>query len=132
MIDRFEKGDEKSHSFVVEQEDFAQFDSGLVHELCSTFKLAREMEWAGRLFVLDIKEEEEEGIGTFLEINHENPAFENERVDLVAKYEGWKDGELRVKVVAKVGERLVASGRTGQRVIKKNSLERRLDQMRNN
>ena len=131
MIDRFKEGDEKTHSFVVGREDFARFDSGLVHELCSTFKLAREMEWAARLFVLDIKEEEEEGIGTFLQINHENPAFENERVDLVAEYEGWRKGELRVKVVASVGERLVASGRTGQRVIKKGSLERRLDQIRN-
>ena len=39
---------------------------GLVHTVLSTFALGRELEWAARLFVLEMKSVDEEGIGTEL------------------------------------------------------------------
>ena len=45
-----------------------------VHPFYSTFALGRDVEWACRQFVLEMKEEDEEGIGTFLNITHKSPA----------------------------------------------------------
>jgi fluoroacetyl-CoA thioesterase len=58
MILKFSKGDRKTHVFQVSPRDTARFEAGEVHSVCSTFVLAREMEWAGRLFVLEMKEAE--------------------------------------------------------------------------
>ena len=59
-------GDLRLHHHKVTSQDFATFAAGTVHKVCSTFALAREMEWSSRLFVLDIKAEDEEGVGTML------------------------------------------------------------------
>ena len=64
MINPFQPGDVKSFVHVVTEADTARFDSGEVHNVYSTFALARDAEWSGRLFVLEMKEEGEEGIGT--------------------------------------------------------------------
>lgn len=87
-------GDTRVYVKQVTAADFARFDDGLVHAVCSTFALAQAAEWAGRLFVLDIKGADEEGIGTFLTINHKAPAFEGEEVEFIAtlqKHEGHED-----------------------------------------
>jgi fluoroacetyl-CoA thioesterase len=84
MKNKFNIGDRKLHLKMVEAIDFASFDSGLVHPVCSTYVLAREMEWASRLFVLDMLEDDEEGIGTKLEINHLSPALEGEELRVEA------------------------------------------------
>jgi predicted thioesterase len=60
----FKQGDVKRYSKVVSIDELASFESGTVHEVYSTFALARDAEWSGRLFVLEMKEEDEEGIGT--------------------------------------------------------------------
>ena len=39
---------------------------GLVHTVLSTFALGRELKWVARLFVLEMKSVDEEGIGTEL------------------------------------------------------------------
>ena len=62
IIDLFEIGSQKYYSKLVEQADCAAFNSGLVHPVYATFALGRDAEWACRLFVLEMKEEEEEGI----------------------------------------------------------------------
>ena len=69
----FKPGDIKVWQKEVQPEDVAAFGGEQVHPVCSTFALGREMEWASRLFVLEMREEEEEGIGTFLEIRHKTP-----------------------------------------------------------
>ncbi|MES2387789.1 MAG: hypothetical protein V4543_07285 [Bacteroidota bacterium] len=113
----FEHFQMKQHAFIVTHSDLATFTAGPVHPVCSTFALAREAEWAGRLFILDIKSEAEEGIGTFLEIRHKGPAFEGDRVTIVAEYESVENGELIVAFRALAGERLIAEGKTGQRLL---------------
>ncbi len=122
MNNNFQVGDKKTHYKVVEEADFAVFDAGEVHEVCSTFALGREMEWASRLFVLEMKEGHEEGIGTMLEINHEGPAFEGERLELIAEVFELSGNELICGITVKVGERRVATGKTGQKVIDKQKL----------
>lgn len=118
----FGQGDLKVHRFKVREEDLASFDAGLVHPVCSTFTLAREVEWAGRLFVLEMCEPHEEGIGTMLHIQHKSPAFIEEEVEIKAFYGELKHGELTCKVKVYVGNRLIATGMTGQKIMSREKI----------
>ena len=122
MKSGFQKGDIRKHTFKVTQADFATFQTGNVHEVCSTFALAREMEWSSRLFVLDMTEPHEEGVGTALEIVHHSPAFEGETLDFIATLFELKGHELICDIEVRVGERLVATGKTGQKILNKDKV----------
>lgn len=115
-------GDTKVYQKLVTAADFARFEDGLVHAVCSTFSLAQAVEWAGRLFVLEMKEEDEEGIGTFLTVNHKGPAFESETITITATLKQVNGHEVICSYVARVGDRLVADGETGQKILKKEKL----------
>ena len=120
MTNPFQPGDVKTHRYTVRPEDFADFGpaaGGLVHQVLSTFALGREMEWAARRFVLEMKEADEEGIGTALSIEHHAPAFAGETLVLTATFEALDGANLRCAVEARVGPRLVATGHTGQRIV---------------
>ncbi len=122
MNNPFQIGDTKVYQKLVTAADFARFDDGLVHAVCSTFSLAQAAEWAGRLFVLEMKEKDEEGIGTFLTINHKSPAFESETVTITATLKAVNGHEVICSYEARVRDRLVADGETGQKILKKEKL----------
>ena len=126
MTNPFRPGVTKTHRYVVQPQDFADFGpNGLVHNVLSTFALGREMEWAARLFVLEMKEADEEGIGTALAIEHHAPAFAGETVVLTATFDTLDGANLRCAVEARVGPRLVAAGHTGQRIVSRARLAAR-------
>lgn len=112
---------------VVTPVDVAAFHGTVVHEVCSTFTLAREAEWTTRQFVLDMREADEEGIGTFITVNHKGPAFVGEEVVISGKVEEVNGHELICTFEARVGERLVAEGKTGQKIFKKEKLAQRMN-----
>ncbi|SIT76573.1 thioesterase family protein [Pontibacter indicus] len=120
----FQIGDTKLYRKAVTAADFARFDDGLVHAVCSTFSLAQAAEWAGRLFVLEMKEKDEEGIGTFLTINHKGPAFEGDVIEITASLRSLEGNNVICSFDARVGDRLVADGETGQKILKKDKLAR--------
>jgi fluoroacetyl-CoA thioesterase len=122
MNNPFQIGDTKVYQKLVTAADFARFEDGLVHAVCSTFSLAQAAEWAGRLFVLDMKESDEEGIGTFLSINHKSPAFEGETIQIKAILSEVAGNNVICRFEAFVGDRLVADGETGQKILKKEKL----------
>lgn len=124
MRNCFEVGDKKYHTHVVVPQDFARFDSGTVHEVYATFSLGRDAEWACRLFVLDMKEDDEEGIGTFLSIEHVSPALAGQEVTFEAVVESLKGNEIICAYEARVKDRLVARGRQGQKIVKKEKISR--------
>ena len=119
MKSGFRVGEIRQHRYQVTSNDFATFQAGTVHEVCSTFVLAREMEWSSLLFVLDMKEDHEEGIGTALEIEHHSPAFLGETLEFTATIHTLNGHELICDIVVKVGDKLVASGKTGQKILNK-------------
>jgi fluoroacetyl-CoA thioesterase len=119
----FQKGDIKTFSRKVTSADTATFESGTVHEVYSTFALGRDAEWCTRLFVLDMKETDEEGIGTFINIQHLSPALIGSDVVFTGVYEEFKGNQLTCSFEAKVGERLIAKGTTGQKILKKERLQ---------
>ena len=120
MTNPFRPGDTKAHTHVITPADFADFgpaQGGLVHAVCSTFALAREVEWAARRFVLEMKAADEEGIGTALALEHHAPAFAAETLTVTATFAALVGQRLRCTVEARVGQRLVASGHTEQRMV---------------
>jgi fluoroacetyl-CoA thioesterase len=122
MKNIFKKGDLKVYKFVVAEADVASFKGEVVHEVCSTFALTREAEWTTRQFVLDMKEHDEEGIGTFVSLTHKAPAFVGEEIIIRGIISELQGQELICEYDAKVGGRLIADGKTGQKIFKKEKL----------
>jgi fluoroacetyl-CoA thioesterase len=124
MKNPFSPGDKKTYVKKVVPEDVAAFHGNVVHEVCSTFALARDFEWASRLFFIEMKESDEEGVGTGLTINHKSPAFVGEEIIFTATIEEINGPHLTCRIEARVGERVIAVGKTGQKMMKKEQLGR--------
>lgn len=114
----FKPGDIKEYKTIVKPQDVASFHGIIVHEVCSTFALARDVEWTTRLFVLEMTDEDEEGVGTFLQIQHQGPAFVGEEIVFTGKYENLTGSELMCSFEARVGDRTIATGKTRQKILK--------------
>ena len=122
MLFPFQLGSTKIFTKLVETADTAVFESGEVHPVYATFALGRDAEWACRLFVLEMKEEDEEGIGTFLKIEHASPALIGSTVVFEATLQSAIGNSVICSFTAKVGERLIAFGETGQKILRKEKL----------
>jgi predicted thioesterase len=115
-------GEVKSYTILVKQADIASFESGVVHPVYATFALGRDAEWACRLFVLEMKEMHEEGIGTYLNIKHQSPALVGQTVLFQATLESIEKNNIHCSFVAKVGTRIIATGTQGQKIVAKDKL----------
>jgi fluoroacetyl-CoA thioesterase len=117
MKNIFKPGDKKHFSHRIAESDIAAFDGNVVHEVYATFSLARDAEWCSRLFVLDMKEEGEEGIGTFLSVEHKAAAFVGEEINFTAWVDHIERNELICFFEARVNDRIIAIGKTGQKIL---------------
>jgi len=131
MINVFEVGNQIRFVHVVEQTDLATFETGNVHPFYSTFALGRDAEWTCRQFVLQMKENDEEGIGTFLNIRHKSPAMLGDTVEFIATVSLLEGHQIDCSFVARVGDRIVAEGEQGQKILKKEKLDRLVNQIIN-
>ncbi len=118
----FKTGDTKTYSKQVAETDVAAFHGETVHPVCSTFSIARDMEWSSRLFVLEMLDADEEGVGTFIHIDHKSPAFVGEVLDFIACVSKLEGNEIVCDIEVKAASRLVASGQTGQKILKREKL----------
>jgi predicted thioesterase len=125
----YKVGDQKTFQKTVDVQDIAQFESGTVHNVYGTFALGRDAEWSSRLFVLDMKEADEEGIGTFLNIDHQSPALIGQTVTFTATITLLEKNSIHCKVIASVDKRVIANCSTGQKIIKKDKLENLFQQI---
>jgi predicted thioesterase len=123
-------GDIRKITKTVTEADLATFETGNVHPFYATFSLGRDVEWACRQFVLDMKEADEEGIGTFLNITHKSPAMLGDEVEIVATLTEIDGNAVNCTFVVKVGDRVVAEGSQGQKILKKEKVERLIQQIR--
>jgi fluoroacetyl-CoA thioesterase len=124
MKEIFKPGDKKAYQKKVTEADLAIFQGELLHAVYSTFALARDFEWSSRLFFLEMKEMDEEGVGTFLSVDHKSSAFVGEEINIIATVEKIERNELICSIEATCGNRLVAIGKTGQKMLKKEKLMR--------
>jgi fluoroacetyl-CoA thioesterase len=120
----FKTGDTKQYKKIVQPNETAHFESGEVHPVYSTFALARDAEWACRLFVLEMKESHEEGIGTMVSVMHHSPALTGQEVVITATIKSLERHEIICSYEARVGERLIATGESGQKILTKEKVER--------
>ncbi len=123
MNNQFSEGDVKTFSHIVQPEDAARFESGEVHAVYSSFALARDAEWCGRLFVLEMKDDDEEGIGTGISVIHHSPALIGHEVVFSARLVSVEGNEVITEYDASVGDRRIASGEQRQKIFKKARLE---------
>ncbi len=124
MKNPFAPGDRKTYAHTVTDADVARLPGGLVHAVYSTFALARDAEWASRQFVLEMRETDEEGIGTLVHVAHQSPALVGETVEIVSTLAAVERNEIITPFEAKVGSRIIATGETRQKILKKEKLER--------
>lgn len=120
----FKPGDRKVYTRTVQPADVAAFHGEEVHPVCATFALARDIEWTTRQFVLEMREDHEEGIGTFLSIDHKGPAFVGEAIVFSAWVDQINGNELICFYEAHVNDRLIAMGKTGQKILRREKLDR--------
>jgi len=118
----FKQGDSKQTRYLVRETDVASFHGKVLHSVCATFTLAREIEWTTRQFVLEMREDDEEGVGTSLTIDHKSPAFVGEEIIFTARVDEINGHELICSYEAKVNERVIASGKTGQKILKQDRI----------
>ena len=124
MKDIYNIGDQKTYKHTVTDKDVAEFESGVVHPFYATFALGRDAEWSGRLFVLDMLDDDEEGIGTFLNVTHASPALVGQTVEFKATIIEKDRAKMSCGFEARVGERLIAKGSTGQMILKKSHVKK--------
>ena len=123
-------GDIRKITKIVTEADLATFETGNVHPFYATFALGRDVEWACRQFVLDLKDDDEEGIGTFLNIPHKSPALLGDVVEIRALLTELHGNTVNCSFVVMVSDRLVAEGTQGQKILKREKLDRLIDQIR--
>lgn len=130
MKHTFQVGDTQQISHLVQEADAATFITGNVHPVYATFAVAREAEWVCRQFVLEMREADEEGIGTFVTVEHRSPALIGQEVVFAASIESITGNHIICTYEAKVGDRLIANGRQGQKILKKERINQLFDSLR--
>jgi predicted thioesterase len=123
-------GDVRAITKVVTDADLATFETGNVHPFYATFALGRDVEWACRQFVLEMKEADEEGIGTFLNITHKSPALLGDTVEIKTTLTELHGNTVNCSFEVLVSDRLVAEGTQGQKILKKEKVDRLIAQIR--
>ena len=130
MHQPFQIGDVKTYATTVQEADTAQFGSEQVHPVYATFALARDAEWACRLFVLDMKETAEEGIGVSISVDHQSPALIGEVVTFYATLRTVERNRVHCEYRAYAGQRLVATGLQDQKILNKTRLNQLFESLK--
>jgi predicted thioesterase len=123
MKNPFSPGHVKVYATTVTPDKLAAFDAapggGTVHPLYSTFALAKDAEWACRLFVLDMLEPGEEGIGSFVSVRHVSPALQGSNIRIEATLQRVEGSLIYCTYQAFCDGRLLAHGEQEQRILDK-------------
>jgi predicted thioesterase len=69
-----------------------------------------------------MKESDEEGIGTFVNIKHVSPALVGDEVRFIANIKSVVHNEVVCTITAKVNGRLIAKIETGQKILNSDEL----------
>ncbi len=99
------------------------FDGVIVHRLYSTWSMAHHMELAARRVLAPHLDEDEEGIGSSLSIEHLAPTPVGHTVRIVAEAIDVDATTVVCALTAYDGDRIVGRGRQVQRVLPKRKLK---------
>lgn len=119
----FEIGEIRKWTRIVALQDTAIFPNGPVHPVYATFALARDAEYACRQFVLETQEDHEEGIGTFVSVEHLAAALPGAHIEFTARVEEMQGNTLVCNWEAHEQGRLIARGRQIQKILTRDRLQ---------
>src|SRR5262249_15722252 len=117
-------------SVTVTPEMCPHFDGRLHHPVCATWTLVNQMEVAGRRLLEPDLEDNEEGIGAHITIDHRSPARIGTEISVSAEVDSLAHNRLVTKMSAWCGQRLLATGKFVQVVLEKQRLAAILEQAR--
>lgn len=125
MKNPFRPGDVQRTAIVVTEAMLARFaegpGGGLIHPVLSTFSVAHEAEWCCRQFVLGMLEAGEQGVGSYVSVEHVSPAPLGARVTFTATLVAVEGNRIRCRYEAHAegpeGPRLIARGEQEQRIL---------------
>ncbi|MCS7059164.1 MAG: thioesterase family protein [Meiothermus sp.] len=107
--------------------DFEQGDPqlGKLHPVYATYWMAKHMELAGRKIILPFLEENEEGIGSKVSVDHQASALPGMRVRIVAEHLRTEGNRVHARCTAwnELGDR-IGEGYTEQVILPKEKLRR--------
>lgn len=116
--------------FTVTPEMCPHFDGVRVHPVCATWTVVHYLELAGRRVLVPHLEQNEEGVGVHISIDHRSPAVVGSVVTAEAVVQAVSSRRLECRVAALVGQRVIADGLFVQAVTGKEKLARLFDQHR--
>ena len=128
-------GDTAQVTITVTEDMCPAFDGVVVHSVYSTWSMAHHMELAARKVLKDHLEENEEGIGSHLSIDHLAPVPVGHTVRIVARAAEIGRTTLLCDMIAyhvRPGrsEKVVGTGKQVQRILPKRMLEKLIERER--
>lgn len=103
------------------------FEGVVVHRVYSTWSMVHHMELAARKVLVDFLEEDEEGIGARVCVDHRSPAPVGTDVVVRAELVEVRRNRVVCRVTAWAGKRLLGEGEQVQVVLKKDKIKRILE-----
>lgn len=106
--------------------DFEDSDPrlGKLHDVYATYWMAKHMEQAGRMIILDFLEDGEEGIGSKVSVNHLASALPGMKVKIVAEHTRTEGNRIyaTMKVWNELGD-FIGEGETEQVILPREKLQ---------
>jgi fluoroacetyl-CoA thioesterase len=105
---------------------FAQFEGEVVHPAYSTVSMVYHMEWASRQVILPYLEEDEEGMGAAVSVEHLMPAGEGTPLTITAKLVNYKNNMVLTNVEVRNENTVIGKGEVKQVILPKEKIKRKL------
>jgi predicted thioesterase len=100
------------------------FDGVVVHPVYATWSMVHHMEIAARKVLVDFLEDDEEGIGARISVDHRSPAPVGTTVTVRAELTEIHNNRVICRVTAWDDDRLIGQGEQVQVVLKKDRIKR--------
>lgn len=110
-------GNTSVHTFLVTQDMQPSFEDKIIHPVCSTWNMAHQFEVVARKTLEPHLSEGEQGIGSFLSIEHRSPAPLGKKVRIEAIVTECDHSTLVCSITARIGSRVCATGKQIQRIL---------------
>lgn len=110
----------------VTEEMFAQFEGEVIHPAYSTVSMVYHMEWASRKLLTPHLEEDEEGMGSAVTVNHIAPSGLGTKLEVTATVSDVTDREVITEVYLKNEYGIIGKGEVKQAILPKKVIETKL------
>ena len=114
--------------FTVTEQMQAKFDDDVIHPVCSSWDMAHQFEIAARKTLEDHLEDGEQGIGSFLSLDHVKPAPVGAAVIVEATISELDGTTVVCEIVATIRGNMCATGKQIQRVLSTSTISRLIDE----